>query len=609
MAELTREHLIEIRIGSGDPQSMRVQPGESLGPTLLGTRGAWRVDAPGVAPEHAELYFDGGQLFVRSVSPGALVLVGGSPVPEVWTPLDAPSEIVLGGARLWFGPSMAAQQQGAARVAREDLLEDDDDAATNVADTSARPWGDVGAMVQRGMEAARSQGAPVAHTPPPEPPPPKPAPSFWPTSPAAQSAPPGPPHDAGAIGGPSKTSRSDDSGMTRIEPVEEVAKRRDLTASGSNYPRADLSTSGSKYPRPGHLSTSGSNYPRVAPPSHAASYGAPLSSDGRPTLSEPPGLGGTEVLEGSPLPAPPLRSSPQGAPPTFGAPPNVPAFGAPPSPGGMPMPPGGFARQTGMHPQAALPPQSATSMLPSDFARQTGMHPQAGLPPQGAASMLPNGGFARQTGMHPQAAPPFGMPNTVAGLERAEPGAKKSAWQALSGPKKILVFLSPLLLLAVAVLFFGEELGIEPTPGRGPQAESRGAATSTSTAQPTGTAAPTATAEATPPAAAPPVDSAAAATAAPSAAPTEAPPASPAPSSARHDPAKPQGRPAPIDAPEPASKTPPGSKSLQRRAADAVAVGAYAQAAELYEQLAKENPNKPAYAEAAAILRAKAGQK
>jgi outer membrane protein assembly factor BamD (BamD/ComL family) len=50
-----------------------------------------------------------------------------------------------------------------------------------------------------------------------------------------------------------------------------------------------------------------------------------------------------------------------------------------------------------------------------------------------------------------------------------------------------------------------------------------------------------------------------------------------------------------------------GGKTLQREAADAVASGAYGRAAELYDQLAKQYPNKPAYAEAAAILRTKAG--
>jgi hypothetical protein len=43
----------------------------------------------------------------------------------------------------------------------------------------------------------------------------------------------------------------------------------------------------------------------------------------------------------------------------------------------------------------------------------------------------------------------------------------------------------------------------------------------------------------------------------------------------------------------------------ERAAVDAVAAGAYADAARLYDQLAAAYPNRPAYAEAARILRAK----
>lgn len=54
------------------------------------------------------------------------------------------------------------------------------------------------------------------------------------------------------------------------------------------------------------------------------------------------------------------------------------------------------------------------------------------------------------------------------------------------------------------------------------------------------------------------------------------------------------------------SKEPP--KSQQRLAADTMAAGNYADAAKLYDQLAKEHAEVPAYREAARILRDKAGQ-
>jgi len=55
----------------------------------------------------------------------------------------------------------------------------------------------------------------------------------------------------------------------------------------------------------------------------------------------------------------------------------------------------------------------------------------------------------------------------------------------------------------------------------------------------------------------------------------------------------------------PTAALPPGRKTPEREAADAVAAGDYARAATLYEALAKEHPDRKAYAEAARILRAK----
>lgn len=51
----------------------------------------------------------------------------------------------------------------------------------------------------------------------------------------------------------------------------------------------------------------------------------------------------------------------------------------------------------------------------------------------------------------------------------------------------------------------------------------------------------------------------------------------------------------------------PGKKTDERQAIDKAAAGKYLEAASLYEQLARENPTKPAYAEAAKIMRARAG--
>jgi hypothetical protein len=61
--------------------------------------------------------------------------------------------------------------------------------------------------------------------------------------------------------------------------------------------------------------------------------------------------------------------------------------------------------------------------------------------------------------------------------------------------------------------------------------------------------------------------------------------------------------------PTPSASAPPlakGEVTLERKAADAVASNEFAKAAELYEQLAKQHPDNPAYARGAEILRKKA---
>ncbi len=52
----------------------------------------------------------------------------------------------------------------------------------------------------------------------------------------------------------------------------------------------------------------------------------------------------------------------------------------------------------------------------------------------------------------------------------------------------------------------------------------------------------------------------------------------------------------------------PGKKTDERQAIDKAAAGKYLEAAALYDQLARENPTKPAYIEAAKIMRARAGK-
>jgi hypothetical protein len=54
------------------------------------------------------------------------------------------------------------------------------------------------------------------------------------------------------------------------------------------------------------------------------------------------------------------------------------------------------------------------------------------------------------------------------------------------------------------------------------------------------------------------------------------------------------------------NSVPEGPATLERRAIDLAGRGAHAEAAEIYEQLARENPKRPAFALAAKLLRARA---
>ena len=83
---------------------MALPAGEALGPLSIGRTGTWRVVAPGVLEEHAFLYFNGTELFLQSADPNSPATVNGSAIPGSWTPVYAPCEIAIGGARLWFGP-------------------------------------------------------------------------------------------------------------------------------------------------------------------------------------------------------------------------------------------------------------------------------------------------------------------------------------------------------------------------------------------------------------------------------------------------------------------------------------------------------------------------
>jgi hypothetical protein len=182
-----------------------------------------------------------------------------------------------------------------------------------------------------------------------------------------------------------------------------------------------------------------------------------------------------------------------------------------------------------------------------------------------------------------QQAPLFGMDHSATGKFSDPP--QLSAWQRMSFARKALVILFLPMVASVIVLF----TDVLPKKG-GPAAR--------------GSAAPSASASSKPIAArntAEPKNTGKLPEKLPEPSPKDAMPVA--------SEAIPIESATPI-APEVAQpKMPEGEKTLQRKAVDAFVAGSYEEAARLYDQLAKQHPENPAYAAAANIARAKAAPK
>lgn len=226
-----------------------------------------------------------------------------------------------------------------------------------------------------------------------------------------------------------------------------------------------------------------------------------------------------------------------------------------PVPGGRPAPP---AAPPVMGPEAFGP-------APAPFAAPFAAPPPPPPPP-------------------PDDVPPH-LQTTTKPAIRKDPSKLAQAWRETSVVKKIILVLLP---LAFVMVFYGFE--DDPAPRGKPKP-----AASTSTSASTSASdddddpkpkkkkkPPTDDPDPTPPDAAPPPTG--------SAPPVATAPPAPLPSASA------PGNP----------KTDPAKKTTEREAVDAVAAGQYELAAKLYEQLAKDHPETPAYKEAARILRAKA---
>jgi hypothetical protein len=177
----------------------------------------------------------------------------------------------------------------------------------------------------------------------------------------------------------------------------------------------------------------------------------------------------------------------------------------------------------------------------------------------------------------------------------------KAEWQRTSIPKRVILCLSPAMLLLVPSLFTSND-------NRGTTGVQGSATAASSSATGAPTAAPLlATDNAgsgfTAPVASTSASSAASAATSPSIPAVGSPSTSGVPS---HTPGMTTARTGP-----PGSVVPKGAepKSLERQAVDAVAENRLAEAARLYQQLAQQHPERPAFAQAALILSAKAAAK
>jgi hypothetical protein len=376
---------------------------------------------------------------------------------------------------------------------------------------------------------------------------------------------------------------TEDSDVTRIAPLEEGASAISPPLGGPPRPAAGGAAPFGGPPRPAAgVAPRGGGTVQMAALPVALAAGA----GGR---AAPPGLvvsgGSNDATVQVPVVAPQMMHPSMTGPAGMASMPvtTVGPIGPPPSYGGVsPMGPMAPMGPMGMGPgmQPGMPPQQAPSY-------------PAG-PPGQDMSMYATGSPAAATG--PQAAAPAAAPSGKPSIvEQA-----KAQWKAAPAPRKAIIVLALPVLVSVFFILTYEPPRPPPRPRPNAAATTAPTGTAVATTATAPTAGPVDTSLAGPPtptASAGSTDPRAPASGMPSATPTAQPTAvAVAPSAtATAKPTKPGA--------------PPSKKTLQRAAADAVAAGAWVDAATLYEQLARMSPDQPAYAEAARIMRQKAAGK
>ncbi|MCA9587809.1 MAG: hypothetical protein KC657_20945 [Myxococcales bacterium] len=334
---------------------------------------------------------------------------------------------------------------------------------------------------------------------------------------------------------------------------------------------------------------------------------AAQTGSGPMAMQAPPAMGsGPGVPSGPMQPMAPMAPMQNGAPPGY-----APGYGPSQPPNPYPTgPQGPFPEQ-----QFGPPPQQFAGPPSGPYPQQPGF----GNASQSGGYNASMGGFGNAS-----MGPPPGPPQ--------DPESFAAKWEAMPGPRKILLVMAPFVLLATGyVLLFDDAparptrptaaadagvldagaLAVPATTGQVPPPGTTVAVPGTLTAPPPGTPGVPGTAPPTAPPGltAPPPTVAVSPTAPPGTAPP--PVTAPTPVTA----APPGTAPPPTTATAAATEAPPAAsalmapntnKSWERVAVDFLAVGNYAKAAEIYEYLASVTPDPQArvtYSEAARILR------
>jgi hypothetical protein len=572
-------HVVEVRTGDAAPESIYLHPGTPIEPMSIGRQGAWCIDAVGMLDVHAYVYWDGRQLYFQSADAKSPAKVNGKRVPAEWTAAECPATVSLGEARLVYcGVEEArVRRKPKAQTTSGSIIVDDgsDDEHTRVAMPRAVLPGAGG----RGSEDDQATRMAMPRAPTPF----RGGEDDQATRMAMPRADVPPPkvHDDDDEdeatrmtkrpllgGGPAVGARG---GQARAPVAPQTASRAPIP------PRATpAATPAAKQPvSRAPQQPAAAPPPAATPPAHSYPELDDLDGEATGTLPLPlPPVARPADFQPAPAPPPPLSYAPPPAP--------VPSFAQASramQSGGFAPPPAGFTPPAGA-PDPAPPPAPGGFVAPS----------------------MQSGGFAPVPVGGPLDVPPPPPPPVA---PKASPlDEVKKQWAETSLPKKIILALLPIGFVMVIIAFNDEPAApnakAKTTASASASASAsddegdKGKSKSKGKAKPKPAdddddAPPTKkpTKAVTPPASASADTPTTAASTKPSAKPTSTAPAAGAPSAAP-------------------STTTDGPKTPEREAADALAAKNWAEAAKLYDALAKEHPDDPGYATAARILKAKA---